>query len=307
MPLKRQSKVLALDIGATNTRIALVTGGVVHNLEKRSTRGTASSGEFIGDIEKIIKDYQKNIKEAQKADIAIAVAGPVFDEARKLVFLTEITGDFVPFIELERLLGKEVYVINDAAAAVLAESSYGVCGENLVYLTFSSGIGGGVIKDGRLLSDKETEVGHLKIESKYQVQCVCDGINHWEAYTSGKNLPIFFEIWAREEKVNQDGFSDVFKIFEKIHGGNKLALRFAEEMHKINAKGIEMVCEAFGPDKIVLGGGLILNEGQEIIKGASKYLPRDISEKISVTVLGDEISLLGAALYANSLKLKTKR
>lgn len=302
MQLKNKGTTLVIDLGATNLRFALASSNKITNLLRVSTPKAKNSQKFIEKLAKEIKKYINKNKVLEETPISMSVAGPVMDEGRKLVFLTEITGEFIPFIELERILGKEIFVINDAEAAVLAERKFGVGGNDLMYITISSGIGAGVIKNGKILADTETEVGHMEIKSEYTVQCSCDGTNHWEAFTSGKHLPSFFREWAKDQDIDFSEYNTVYKIMNLAREKDSIALEFLKEVYKINAVGVKMVDKKFNSKKIVLGGGLILNCADIILPGLKSQLSENIYRKISVTKLGDEISLIGASIHANSFK-----
>ena len=190
--------------------------------------------------------------------------------------------------------------MNDANAAALAEKYFGL-GEktdNLVYITISTGIGGGAIVDGSLLlgaNGSAGEVGAFSIDNGFDLVCGCGGINHWEAYSSGKNISNFFKAWAkRNNYAIEKDYSDVFKIFEEAENQDNLALKFMDEYGKVNAKGIANIIAAYNPSLVILGGGISINHSEIIISGIIKNSNRFLNfPEIKVTNLGDENCLLG--------------
>ncbi len=293
--------IFAVDIGATNLRLALVDGAKVRLLQKMPTPRKSNPDIFLSELAKIINDYIKENGIPGKLPFGIAVAGPVVNKREKTVFFTEILGEFVSFSKLEKSLGQEISVINDADSAVLAEAAYGVGGDSLCYLTISSGIGGGVIKNGKLLPGKKTEVGHFDIDYPINRQCSCAGLNHWEAYTSGKHMINFMTEWGKTKNINTEGYNSIYEIFNQVRKGDKIANDFIDEVNKINAQGIEILEEKFLPEKIVLGGGLASNCRDIILPGVRKYLDKEIFDKITITELGDEISLLGVGAFLKTV------
>jgi glucokinase len=94
--------------------------------------------------------------------------------------------------------------LNDCAAAVLGERHFGAGKglENLAYVTLSTGLGGGAIVDGHLLIGKDgnaVEVGHITIDPGSSLICGCGSPGHWEAYSSGSNIPNFVKHSLRDD------------------------------------------------------------------------------------------------------------
>lgn len=300
-----QEKVIAVDLGASNLRIALVTNkGEILKISKVPSIHDGAE-EIINQIINGISDLITEEEIELALGIGISVAGPI-DIEEGSVILTNFDNKHVLITQriIERFK-KKVVLMNDCNAAVLAEKYYGAGkeSENLVYITISTGIGGGAIVDGNLLlgaNGSAGEVGAFSIDSGYNLICGCGGMNHWEAYTSGKNVPNFFKAWAEKNNLTVErDYSDVFKIFAEVNNGDEMALKFMKEYGKINAKGISNIIAAYNPDLIVLGGGIAVNHSIDILNGIlenielfDKYLS---CPTIKVTELGDENCLLGIA------------
>ncbi|TSA44565.1 ROK family protein [bacterium] len=160
----------------------------------------------------------------------------------------------------------------------------------------SSGIGGGAIVNNCLLLGKDgnaAEIGHMHVGSEYNLKCSCGkGRGHWEAYASGNNIPKFFRAWAK----SRHSMPKAADIFDAARKKNKTALRFMEELGKINGRGLSNVIAAYDPEIIVLGGAVALNNGDLVLKYANNYIDKFLRwPKLEITSLGENAPLLGAA------------
>lgn len=294
--------IIAVDLGASNLRVALVTdSGEILKISKTPT--IHDSAGII--LKQIIDEINSLINEEEMESalgIGISVAGPISINEGSVV-LTNFNNKHVFVTEpIKKEFNKKVVLMNDANAAALAEKYYGLGREtdNLVYITISTGIGAGAIVDGSLLLGEDGsagEAGHFNIDGQYNLLCGCGGVNHWEAYSSGKNIPIFFKAWAEKNNYSYEkDYSDVFKIFNEVNNNDELALKFMNEYGKINAKGIANIIAAYDPELIILGGGVSINNPEIIIGGIINNSDNSLKlPEIKVTELGDGNSLLGIA------------
>lgn len=295
---KEQNKILAIDLGATNMRFAIVKNGNVNVLKKIKTPDSET-----GLRQELEKNIHGILGKEDAQEIAVSVAGPVQNDGT--VYLTNITQSE---INLKSLLEKEfnlpVSIVNDTGAAVMAEQAYGFGKgkDSLVYVTLSSGVGGGVIENNNLrwASSVSDELGHQVADFGYEIICTCGSKNHWEAFSSGIKIPFSMKAWAKRNKREFNGsvYKDVFTIFQMAQKNDALASDFMNELGRINAMYIDMFSERFHPEVFVLGGSIALNNQEIILDGIKKYQKSEVPVKI--TELGDEISLLGAAVYFES-------
>lgn len=204
---------------------------------------------------------------------AIGVAMPGPTENNKALWLGNLPWvNFDVAAELEAEFGLPVFVDNDANLAGLAEAARydGLS----VYLTFSTGIGGGVVKDGRLEAARRIyEPGHEKFE--------WDGaLMEWEDFASAKAV--------------SDYFGKMTSEITSVEDWQEIALRIAAGLHS--------VVSALRPDRIIFGGPLGL-----ALKKYQRYLKKELSEqlspgvkmpKLTVAKLGDKSVIYGCYLYA---------
>ncbi len=215
---------------------------------------------------------------------------------------------------MKRKFKVDVKLINDCKAAVLAEKQFGDGKnyENIVYLTFSSGIGCGAIINGKLIEGKDgnaCEIGHTVIDINSKLKCGCGAYGHWEAYCAGKNIPNFVKYLAKNfdyknsllyEKSNKFKNLDSKLVFECAKENDKFSKFVINEIGKINSIGISNVINIFDPEFISIGGSIAINNKKEILNPIKKYIKKyciNRIPKIKITKLND-IVLLGALAYA---------
>ncbi|MDD4255836.1 MAG: ROK family protein, partial [Methanofollis sp.] len=198
--------VVAVDIGATHYRAALATAdGVVVRMASGETPRTGTSGLTV--TAAVAAAVDAVIVGASPSAIGIASAGPLDLAAGGIVRSPNMAFPEVPLRDpLEERFGLPVLLLNDCRAGALGERWQGAGRgvENLVYVTLSTGIGGGAVVNGRLLlgrSGNAGEVGHLFVDAEYGCVCGCGYPGHWEAYASGTGMPHFFSAWGDEQEV----------------------------------------------------------------------------------------------------------
>jgi glucokinase len=219
----------------------------------------------------------------------------------------------IPIIPpLKKTFGVPVNMMNDGAAAVLGEKMFGAGREsnNIVYVTLSTGIGGGAIVDGNLLIGKNgnaVEIGHFTINPKSDIICGCGCPGHWEAYSSGNNIPKFAKKILKE-KEDEEIFGDEIKefnlenitakeIFASAKQGNKIAAHIVQKIGEVNTVGFANLVAAYDPEVVTIGGSIALKNPDLILNPISNnikdYLLTEKPE-IIITPLKEDVVLYGA-------------
>lgn len=303
------AKYIGIDGGATTIRVA-VADSKFKIIKKASAKSLYYKGEAV--INQIIQMIESmGIDETEVDGIGIGFAG-AFNSQGYLLHPTLKTKIKISD-PLEEKFGVKPDILNDCDAAVVAEKILGA-GKNiddLTYLTISTGIGCGVICDGKLVlghDDSATELGHTVIDINGQLYCGCGIPGHWEGYCSGNHIPKFARFLA--PKFGLDPQSKMYarlanneinseEIFELAKEGDKFFSKVIDEVGRINAIGIGNIIEIFNPAVITMGGSVVFNNKSVILGPIMKYTPKYALNKmprIDVTRLGDDIGLLGAVL-----------
>lgn len=265
--------ILAADIGATHTRIGLFTEDL--RLLKMCTIPTERGSDPLGIPNSIISAAEGLIEDLRGITaFGISSIGPLDAQRGVLTFPVNVEARNVPLIaRLRDWLEVDYYLINDCNAAAYAEWRQAGEGrvDSLVFITFSTGIGGGAIINGRLLLGKDgnaAEIGHIVVDYSGYMTCGCGGGGHWEAYSSGLNITHFAERLlcdnllrrgtALEERLMR-GDLDATGIFELYRMGDPAATQLLERVAVINAAGIASTVNCYDPEEVLVGGALALN------------------------------------------------
>jgi len=309
---------VGVDIGATNVRAGLFDeeGRMLRKI-RRSFPTTGFEDFLKSLVLDLCGDVIKNV-----ARVGIGSIGPL-DIARGSVFRTP-NAPIKSFnlVSPMRELGLEVVIANDASAAAWGEYILGSGRgrENLLYITISTGIGGGVIVDSELLIGKDGnahEIGHLVVDHSSSLRCGCGGYGHWEAIASGSNMPRSFANYVVSLNLcGKTGYrvsplcSDLEKgkspspeeIFSMYYKGDPVASSYVEKyLVPVNAAGMASAINAYDPEILVLGGGIALNNKEIFARGIERYLDRYLAVRkpeIVFTAFGDDVGLYGAASLA---------
>ena len=258
------------------------------------------------------------------AGVGIAVAGPVDAETGTLYDPPNLPAlDGVSLkSRWEPMVGYPVWVGNDANLAALGEFHYGA-GKNatsqgtpprtLVYVTVSTGIGGGVVDRGQIYLGARglsAEIGHMTIDrSESAPQCQCGSRGCLEALASGTAIariaraelastesPISAWIGGNEEPITSES------VFRAAGQGDSMAMRILDGVVEALSVGLTNALHAFNPDLLVLGGGVTvgLTELGLLPRIHSLIQQRAMSERhkdfrLVPSLLGDAAGMAGAA------------
>jgi len=297
---------IGADIGGTNLRVALVDreGGIVERVKTSSTDNNVFDS-LVSAVEGLCSD--------DVAGIGIGVAG-VIERGKGIVKrspnLPSVEG--VGFMEgIRKRFSLPVYVENDANAAALGEKWMGAGREfrSFVLFTLGTGIGGGVVYDGKLL-DIAAELGHISIEAE-GVRCPCGNNGCLESYASARAMT------GRAVESMESGTEslmrgccegNVYKISpEDIYNyaleGDNLARETLKTAGRYLGVGIASAINIFSPEAVILAGGLIGAWNiyiETALKEASKRAFPELyrSTRILPSLLKDDAGAIGAARLA---------
>jgi glucokinase len=301
--------VIAIDLGATNTRVALVSAqGEVLKRVVTSTKKEGSDPLVIArDVSATIRSLISPAEIEGVEGIGISTAGPIDRLQGAIITPPNMPFESVPLVSpLEEAFDLPVQLINDSRAGVLGELHFGMGRgrENIVYVTISTGIGGGAYINGHLLLGRDGnagEIGHLIVDTTYNLCCGCGHIGHWEAYASGQNIPFFYRIWRQHQGIIDIPLSPCETIFSAARHGDAHALSFLEDLGKINGRGVSDIIAVYNPEVIVFDGAVVQNNRELVIPYLERYIDRYLAlPEITVSALQGQAPLLGASIAARS-------
>jgi glucokinase len=309
---------IAVDIGATNIRVAVGPEKGIKSILKEQT--DQNNGP-IGISSQIIKMIDK-LKGTPKA-IGIGSIGPIDIKKGIITNTPNYPFNNIPILKpIKEKYDIPVLIANDCTAAVLGEKVFGAgkSHENLFYVTLSTGLGGGAIVDGHLLFGKDgnaPEIGHISIYSDIKLVCGCGGLGHWEAYSSGANIPNYAKkILENHDWENSKLFQlcegnleeiTAIMIFDLAKKGDAISKLIVNEIGKVNSSGFANIVNAFDPELITVGGSIALNNPDLVLTPIKKRIDSYLinrKPKIMITPLGADIVLFGALALAIQANIK---
>lgn len=310
---------LGVDIGGTKVNLALIDAkGNLLYTHHSLIHASKEPNKVIADLSARVDDCLNKINFKAEA-LGVGVAAQI--NRNGIVYASPNLGwkNFPLKKELEKQFSLPILVTNDVRAATWGEWRYGAGkGVNdLAVLFVGTGIGGGIISSGEVLSgcsNSGGELGHITIVYDGQ-QCRCPGRGCLEAYAGG---------WAIAERAQQavraapkEGhfLVSLAGSVEKVtsvtvgnayHEGDLLAKKLVEETGRFLAAGVISIVNAFNPCVLVLGGGVI--EGiPELVHMVKEIVPKLALEaaveklKIVKAALGGDAGAIGAAALARKL------
>lgn len=267
---KKNKIALGIDIGGTKTSMACVCdGNIIGTIHSCKTSSTAE-----GILNCILEGIETFNYDFNIDAVGIATAGAVNKENTRVVGSTgnlpKGYSDINLKEEIENRFGIKTLIENDANAAAYAEFKVGAAigHMNTITVTLGTGVGGGIIVDGKLLRGKSgagAEVGHMPLSWEKKRPCTCGDWDCWEAYASGTG----YAVTAREiaEKIPSESRIGILKdkdiskltthdIISGLKHGDKLCKEIHETWLEFVLIGLISLTNIFDPDSIVLSGGM---------------------------------------------------
>ena len=294
----------AVDIGGTKIAVGIVddTGKVLARAQAPTDPDHYADGLQL--IASMLRETAATAG-AELSGIGIGSTGPV----------DPIRGEFgdVDFLpgwrgknlvkDLAQIFKVSVALENDGDAAALAEAGWGA-GQNrtrLIYVTVGTGIGGGMVFDGKLyrgVDGAHPEVGHHVVDPAGP-QCSCGFRGCWESLAAGPAMVAWLETHAPAGYPHREGIT-AKKICELALQGDEVALQAVEHEAYYLGLGLANLINLFTPDAIVLSGSvmksapLFLDRIHEVIRRGCRFVPAEKTQ-LMLASLGDNTNLIGAA------------
>ena len=283
--MMREQFVIGVDLGGTNVVVGAMPVDGSREIGMRSLPTRPESGaEGVADriasmIETVILDVQKETGAEREDILGVGIGSPgPLDRERGIVVVTPNLGwkDFPLRDEVARRVGLKATLDNDANCATLGEWWCGAAkgGRNVVGMTIGTGIGGGLILDGRLYhgaSDAAGEIGHTSIDSTGR-RCKCGNYGCLEAYCSGPAIAERArEAIETEESPALLALADgdparitAHLVYEAARHGDAIAREVVRETARFLGAGLSNLINIFNPDTVVLAGG-VTQAGDELL------------------------------------------
>ena len=301
---------VGVDLGATNARVALVDVAAGKILAENKHPWTDHSPETVAAI--VDQAVREIDPEGKRAGVGIGFAGMLRGWSGVVVIAPNFGWHEVDFRSLLRAkVGEKCELYNDLNAIAYGEAMYGSArGENdMVCVYVGTGVGSGIVLDGRLYSGSTHlagELGHTKVVPNGR-QCGCGMRGCLEAYTSGRNI----QARAQEElRAGQRSLAtELAGGIDKVHAGfldeaarrgDAYAGNLWEEVSTLLGLALANVVTTLNPKRLVMGGGVWQGAPELRRRAVAKlfdFVNRPSREGFEVvdTALGDSAGMLGAA------------
>lgn len=311
---------VGVDVGGTNVKLALVdlNGKIVYS-NTTPTRADLGYEHSITNIQNAIEELMKetNTNKDTIEAIGFGFPGQIDYQNGVVRLLPNMPGWVdVPVAKImQDKFGITTKLDNDVRVATLGELKYGAgkgC-ENLVCITVGTGIGSGLVFNGKLIRGAKNaagEIGHIKLTMGDGPICGCGDYGCFEAYASGP------AIVAEAKEYIKGGKSSKFKelateelspyiVAQAALQGDAVAKRIYAKMGEIIGLGLTSVINLLNPEKVIIGGGvadagdILFNPIRETI--AKRAMPIQASAvEIVPAQLGNTAGVIGASLLIES-------
>lgn len=307
---------IGIDLGGTN-----IKAGVVNDQYEIvasawcKTRLPRPSQEILMDMARMAREAAEKagLTMDDIASVGIGIPGTCNADTGVVEYACNVQFENVPVRDIMHgLLGKDIYIENDANAAALGEALAGAAkgAQSAVCITLGTGVGGGIIIDGRIYGGFNfagAELGHIVINEGGEL-CGCGRQGCWEAYASATALinqtrramvnhpeSKMWEIAGDLDKV--DGRT----AFDGMQAEDAVASQVVDTYIQHIACGLINVINIFQPEVLCIGGG-ICKEGETLMKPLREHIERERYSKYSthqtrlcVAQLGNDAGIIGAA------------
>jgi glucokinase len=308
-------EIICVDLGGTKTRCAVfdVSSSIPREVTIIPTPRHKMGEEVLDNILKSIRVHFKGVNTT--VAIVMGAPGPL-DVENGIVIDAPLFQNFrnIPLLDIIRTeFNVHTFVQNDANLAALGEYKYGagVGSNTMIYITVSTGIGGGIVINDQLLTGSRgfaSEPGHICIYPEGNL-CGCGRRGCLEAYASGSAIES-----DAYRIVNQGVETDLLSVFNEkgkisvedvvkhAQAGDEIAISILKDAGNYIGLGLSSMVNILNPDKIIIGGG-VSNAGDLLLDAIKKTIANQalfpLSDQVAISkwAIGDEAGLRGAYAY----------
>lgn len=301
---------IGIDLGGTKIEAALVNNdGVIEHRVRLHTDVKDGAQSVQREIVNAVQQVLEDKKETDPVGIGIGVAGQIEKNTGNVIYAPNLKWSNVPLKKnLEDELNRSVAVANDVRAAAWGEWLHGSgkSSNDMVCVFVGTGIGGGIVIDGNMLSgftNSAGEIGHMTIQVDGP-ECHCGNHGCFEALAGGWAIARRAKEMLRSDKYSNSGIlkktsgslEDVTTklVVEAYHEGDSAATELIDKVTEDLAAGLTGIVNAFNPEYLVLGGG--------VIEGMPEMIDRvkSIIKERSLKVATDKLKVVPASLHNDS-------
>lgn len=319
----KEDLAIGLDIGGTKIRAALISeNGEIIDSKQCATLNGQGEKVFINQIISLIGELIQEMKVNRNRirGIGIATAGVIDSKNKKIIFANNLGVKNFPIGDLlEKYFKLPVRIYNDANAGAVGEWLWGggKGKENLIYITVSTGIGAGIISNGRLVTgskDSAGEFGHMSIDFNGPL-CPCGNRGCLENYASGTAITRMARERLKKNRKNQlvslsENEVTAIEVSKAASKGDSFSIELLDEVAEYLGIGIINLIHLFNPEVVILGGGVMNDSELLLLSIKRRILDRGIFEmvrhvNVHNSVLGKNASVIGSVgMFFNELTNK---
>lgn len=302
--------VFGVDVGGTTVKLGCFnTDGELLDKWEIPTRTEDKGSNIIGDIAGsiLVKLAKDDTDKKDVVGIGIGVPGPVKSDGTVIVAVNLGWKDVNVNAELEELTGIKVKTSNDANVAALGEMwrGGGQGYSNVVAVTLGTGVGGGIIVDGKIVNGATGaggEIGHIHLEDNESEACGCKGHGCLEQYASATGVVRLAKkklADSSKDSVLRNGEVTAKDVWDAVKDGDELAIEVANIYGEYLGKGLAAVADVVNPEVFVIGGG-VSKAGRVVIEYMEPYYDKYVfpgakGAKFALAKLGNDAGIYGAA------------
>lgn len=315
---------LGVDLGGTTIKVGLVNEQyeVIESLSS-PTKRERSFEEVLKDMAMLCKEVlvKRGLTEKDIHSIGIGSPGIASPSEGIILSSSNLNFNYVNVrTEIQKYIDTDVYVENDANCAALGEVIAGAAkGEkNVVVVTLGTGVGGGIIIDGKIYRGSfcgAGEIGHQVIKFEDGEPCGCGRRGCWEQYASATALIREAKEAAKEHinckmvalaKSGQIDNINAKVVFDAAQADDPIAKEVLTKYFKHVAYGITNMINILEPDVIVLGGGMSA-QGSYLTEPVKRFVQEEmygglkLKTVIKAAILGNDAGIIGASLLGTTL------
>lgn len=304
------SFAFGVDIGGTTVKIGMVSdeGKILEKWEIKTD--TSNKGEnILPDVAASIKAKieEEKLDKSQISGIGIGVPGPVDSKGIVHNAVNLGWGTFNVDEKMKELTGFTCRTGNDANVAALGEmwKGGGMGYSDIVMVTLGTGVGGGIIVDGKVLNGSVGaggEIGHIHVNDDETIPCGCGNYGCLEQYASATGIARtaseMLKTWNKETVLTAQDTS-AKAVFDGVKAGDELCIEVAKKFGEVLGKGLSVIADVVNPEAFVIGGG-VSKAGEVVLEYIRPSMTKNIfkgasNAKLVLATLGNDAGTIGAA------------